>query len=120
NNDYSIENNLSFSVESSGSGNQPSLSLNENKVEFDRTNDNYSIDQLIFAYSYKNENIHYSKLQLILSNDESGELGVFDSSINNFSIPVYNLDLGKYNVVIKAFTLNNPIPYKYSFQIIIN
>lgn len=120
NNDYSIENNLSFSVESSGSGNQPSLSLNENKVEFDRTNDNYSIDQLIFAYSYKNENIHYSKLQLILSNDESGELGVFDSSINTFSIPVYNLNSGSYDVVIKAFISNNPIPYKYSFQIIMS
>lgn len=120
NNDYSIENNLSFSVESSGSGNQPSLSLNENKVEFDRTNDNYSIDQLIFAYSYKNENIHYSKLQLILSNDESGELGVFDSSINTFSIPVNNLNSGSYDVVIKAFISNNPIPYKYSFQIIMS
>ena len=84
------------------------------------TNDNYSIDQLIFTYSYKNENIHYSKVQLILSNDESGELGVFESSINTFSIPMHNLNSGSYDVVIKAFISNNPIPYKYSFQIIMS
>ena len=118
--DYSVLENLSFSVKSSGTGEQPDLSLNENKVEFVKSNETYSINQLDFAYSYKNENVRYSKVQLILSNDNSGELGIFNSSINNFSIPVYNLDLGKYNVVIKAFTLNNPIPYKYSFQIIIN
>lgn len=119
NTDYSVLENLLFSVTSSGTGEQPVLSLNENKVEFVKSNETYSINQLDFAYSYKNENVLYSKVQLILSNDNSGELGIFNSSINNFSIPVYNLDLGIYNAEIKAFTLNNPRPYKYSFQIII-
>ena len=118
--DYSVLENLSFSVKSSGTGDQPDLSLNENKVEFVKSNETYSINQLNFAYSYKNENVRYREVQLILSNDNSGELGIFDSSINNFSIPVYDLDLGIYNAEIKAFTLNNPLPYKYSFQIIIN
>lgn len=117
--DYSVLENLSFSVKSSGTGEQPDLSLNENKVEFVKSNETYSINQLNFAYSYKNENVRYNEVQLILSSDKSGELGTFTFSLNSVSLPIYSLQTGIYNAEIKAFTLNNPRPYKYSFQIII-
>ena len=119
NTDYSVLENLLFYVTSSGTGEQPDLSLNENKVEFVKSNETYSINQLNFAYSYKNENVRYNEVQLILSSDKSGELGTFPFSLNSVSLPIYSLQTGIYNAEIKAFTLNNPRPYKYSFQIII-
>ena len=118
--DYSILENLEFSVTSSGSGTQPSSVLTDNKLEFKKENENYSIEIVNINYSYKNE-FRYDTVQLVLLSDEEGEKGVFESSLkNSISLPVYSLDLGTYTATLKAFTSDNPIPFLYSFQIIIN
>lgn len=118
--DYSILENLEFSVTSSGSGTQPSSVLTDNKLEFEKENENYSIEIVNINYSYKNE-FRYDTVQLVLLSDEEGEKGVFESSLkNSISLPVYSLDLGTYTATLKAFTSDNPIPFLYSFQIIIN